>query len=71
MVEEEDYQDCLRRGFRQRFNRPIAVANLNNAVKHLHAIAKSGPQHQVGVHTAVTKVTFTSTFAIRKAKSWK
>jgi hypothetical protein len=52
MVEEEDYQDCLRRRFRKRFTRPIGMTYLNNAVKHLRAIAKNGSQHPVGVRVA-------------------
>jgi len=52
LVEEEDYQDFLRRRFREEHKRPVTTGYLNNAVKYLRAIAKVGPKYKVKVRVA-------------------
>lgn len=52
LVEEEDYQDFLRRRFRQENKRPVTTGYLNNAVKYIRASAKVGPKYKVKVRMA-------------------
>ena len=52
LVEEEDYQDFLRRLFGATYGRPVESTRMSNAIKHLRAIAKAGQKYKVKVRLA-------------------